>query len=324
MRLIGLAVALTLSVLAPLVAEAQPAGKTPRIGVLASSTAAPNPFLQGLRDLGYVEGRNLVIERPSVMGSQVRYNELPRAAAELVRLKVDAVFAPSTETARVARTTIDAIPVVFVTFADPVRAGLVASLSHPGGNMTGLTMITGELAGKRLELLREVIPKVKRVAVLWNPGNRDTEAQVNETRTAGRALGIEVDVHRAAAAHELDTAFAAIVRTRASALLLIPDTMFNRERRRIAELATTNRLPVIYHWQAYVDAGGLMSYGPNLNDLHRRAAIFIDKILKGAKPADLPVEQPTKFELVINLKTAKALGLTIPPSVLGRADQVIE
>ena len=147
---------------------------------------------------------------------------------------------------------------------------------------------------------------------------------MNETRTAGRALGIEVDVHRAAAPHELDTAFAAIVRTRASALLLIPDTMFNRERRRIAELATTNRLPVVYHWRAYVDAGGLMSYGPNLNDLHRRAAIFIDKILKGAKPADLPVEQPTKFELVINLKTAKALGLTIPPSVLGRADQVIE
>src|SRR5262249_18498787 len=184
MRRIGLAVGLILSGLAALVAEAQTAGKTPRIGVLASSTPAssttpPSPFLQALPTPGNVEGRNPATARPPVMASQVRYNELPHVAAELVRLKVDAVFAPSTETARVARTTIDAIPVVFVTFADPVRAGLVASLSHPGGNMTGLTMITGELAGKRLELLRELIPKVKRVAVLWNPPNPHTHDQVN-------------------------------------------------------------------------------------------------------------------------------------------------
>ena len=290
----------------------------------------PADVLQGLSDLGYVEGKNLVIEHvaatdsPSVKGAQVRYDDLPRAAAELVRLKVDAVFAPSTETARIARKTIDTIPVVFVTFADPVRAGLVASLSRPGGNMTGLTTITGELAGKRLELLREVIPRIKRVALIWNPGNRDTEEQVNETRTAARRLGIEVEIHRAATPKELDTVFATIARTQAGALFVIPDTMFNRERKRIAELAAKSRLPVIYHWRAYTDVGGLMSYGSNLNDLHRRAAIFVDKILKGARPADLPVEQPTKFELVINVKAARALGLTFPQSLLARADQVLQ
>jgi putative ABC transport system substrate-binding protein len=310
-------------VLAPLAVEAQVAGKVWHIGILRLPSAADpeiEAFTHGLRDLGYIEGQNIVIDRPAAKGE----GDLPSVAADLARLKVDVIFSPSTRTTGVARDTITMIPVVFVTFADPVRAGLVKSLARPGHNLTGLTMIAGELAGKRLELLREALPKVKRVSVLWNPSNPDASEQLNESRSAAQSLGIALDAHAVKSPQAIESAFAAIARAHADALFILSDTMFFRERQRIAGLAERNRLPAMYHWRAYVDAGGLMSYGPNLTDLHRRAATFVDKILKGTKPADLPVEQPTKFELVINLKTAEVLGLTIPPSLLLRADEVIE
>ncbi len=303
-------------------AEAQPPGKVPRIGVFGPESRTTydslEMFRQGLRDFGYVEGRNIVIERAKTSADP------SRRAAELVSLKVDVILALNTATARIARDTVTSIPVVFVTFADPVRVGLVDSLAWPGRNMTGLTLMAGELAGKRLQLLREAIPRVARVAVLWNPTNRDTEEQLAETQSAARSLGVQLEVHAANAPTELTGVFAAVARARADAIFVLSDGMFFRERRQIAGLAERNRLPAMYHWRAYVDAGGLMSYGSNLSDSHRRAAYFVDSILKGAKPGDLPVEQPTKFELVINRKTAKALGLTIPQSLLVQADEIIQ
>jgi putative tryptophan/tyrosine transport system substrate-binding protein len=305
---------------APLAAEAQQPAKIPRIGVFGLEVPPDSldAFRQGLQDFGYVEGRSIVIERAK--GSA----EPAQRARELVSRKVDVVLALNTLTARVARDTITTIPVVFVTFADPVRVGLVSSLARSGGNMTGLTLMAGELAGKRLQLLREAIPRLARVAVLWNPTNRDTEEQLAESRTAARSLGIQLDVHAAAAAPELSSAFATAAKDGANAIFVLSDSLFFRERQQITALAAKSRLPAMYHWRAYVMAGGLMSYGSSLTESHRRAAYFVDNILRGAKPGDLPVEQPTKFELVINLKTAKALGLTIPQSVLVRADQVIE
>jgi ABC-type uncharacterized transport system substrate-binding protein len=325
MRLIGLAVVVTLSlVLGPLAAESQQAAKIARIGYLEVDRAGSvlnEALRQGLRDLGYVEGRNVVIEYRDAEG---KLDRLPALAAELVALKVDVLLVGGTAQALAAKQATRTLPIVFVTFGDPVRTGLVASLARPGRNMTGVTMISGELAGKRLELLREILPKVRRVAVLWNPVNRDTEEQLNETRGAARSLGMQVEAYTARAPHELEGAFAAMARDRADAVFPLSDAMFGRQRRQIADLAARNRLAGMYHWRNYVEAGGLMSYGPNLTDLFRRSATYVDKILKGAKPADLPVEQPTKFELVINLKTAKALGLTIPQTLLLRADQVIQ
>ncbi len=307
---------------AALAAEAQPPGQVPRIGVFGpeSTTTVDSleMFRQGLRDFGYVEGRNIVIERAKTSADP------SRRAAELVSLKVDVILALNTATARIAKDTVTSIPVVFVTFADPVRVGLVDSLARPGRNMTGLTLMAGELAGKRLQLLREAIPRVARVAVLWNPANRDTEEQLAETQSAARSLGVQLHVHAATTPQELTGAFGAAAKARVDALFVLSDTMFFRERRQVAVLAEKHRLPTMYHWRAYVDAGGLMSYGANFADSHRRAAYFVDSILKGAKPGDLPVEQPTKFELVINRKTAKALGLTIPQSLLARADEVIQ
>jgi len=306
---------------APLGAEAQPSEKTHRIGVLLwPPNLSLGPLRRSLSELGYREGQNIVIDEPTPQS----YEDLRRAAAKLVRLKVDVILAMGTPAARTAREVITTIPVVFLTFADPVRTGLVSSLARPGRNLTGVTMIAAELAGKRLEVLKEALPKVTRVAALWNPTNRDSEEELTQTRSAARSLGLQLEVLAARAPEELRAAFNAITSAHADAFLVLSDPVFASEWRRIAGLAETSRLPGMAHRREYVEVGGLMSYGPSLTELMRRAATHVDKVLKGAKPADLPIEQPTKFELVINLKTAKALGLTIPLSLLARADQVIE
>jgi putative ABC transport system substrate-binding protein len=320
---------LGLSVLVlPLAADAQQAAKVARIGFLTLNLA-PNShlqgaFLQGLRDLGYVEGRNVVIEYRDAEGKPER---LPALAAELVALKVDVIVAGGLSQALAAKQATRTIPIVFATAADPVGSGLVTSLARPGGNVTGLSLLAPELVGKRLELLTQAVPGVTRVAVLWQPGvagERTEKDQLKEADVAARALGVRLQFVEAQGPDDFDRAFSDMTRARAGALTLLQSVMFNTERRRLVDLAAKNRLPAVYPSREGVDAGGLMSYGPNLADLLRRAAAYVDKILKGAKPADLPVEQPTKFELVINLKTAKALGLTIPPSLLQRADEVIQ
>jgi putative ABC transport system substrate-binding protein len=313
---------------APLAVEAQPAAKVPRIGWLpvnlASAPINLEPFRQGLRDLGYVEGRNLVIETRDAEG---RLERLPALAAELVALKVDVIVAPGTPQALAAKNATRTIPIVFVGAADPVTDGLVTSLARPGGNATGSSNFAPELVGKRLELLKQAVPGGSRVAVLWQPGGSAERAEkdmLKEAEVAARALGVRPQFVEARGPADFDRAFSEMIRARAGALTVLASGMFNTERRRLVDLAAKNRLPAVYPWREAVDAGGLMSYGPNIADLNRRAATYVDKILKGAKSADLPVERPTKFEVVINLKTAKALGLTIPPSLLARADQVIE
>jgi putative ABC transport system substrate-binding protein len=313
---------------APLVAEAQQAAKIARIGYLSLNLAG-NPhtreaFLQGLRDLGYVEGRNVVIEYRDAEGKLER---LPALAAELVALKVDVIVAVSTPQALAAMQATRTLPIVFATAADPVTSGLVTSLARPGGNVTGLSFLAPELVGKRLEQLKQAVPGVSRVAVLWQPGGhgeRTAKDMLKEADVAARALGVRLQFVEAGGPEDFDRAFSDMTRAHADALTVLSSTMLFVERRRLVDLAAKNRLPAVYTSREYVDAGGLMAYGPDLADLFRRAATYVDKILKGAKPGDLPVEQPTKFELVINLKTAKALGLTIPRSVLGRTDQVIE
>lgn len=312
---------------APLAAGGQPTQKVPRIGWLGGptrETAQPyvQPFLQGLRDLGWVEGQNIVIEWRFAGG---RAERLPGLAAELVQLRVDLIVVPSTPTALAAKNATRTIPLVTVGGGDPVGLGLVASLARPGGNITGLTIVLGpEIAGKQLELLKETVPKVSRIAVLWNPGTPGTTLSVRQAEIAARALGVELQLLEARRLSDFDDAFAAMSAKRAGALLVLGDVMFVTHRRRLADLATKSRLPAMYALREFVDDGGLMSYGPVVSDNFRRAATYVDKILKGAKPADLPVEQPTKFELVINLKTAKQIGLTIPPNVLARADRVIK
>jgi ABC-type uncharacterized transport system substrate-binding protein len=314
---------------APLVAEAQQATKVARIGYLLSNPAA-NPhlheaFRQGLRDLGYVEGRNLVIEYRSAEGKLER---LPALAAELVALKVDVIVAGGgTPAALAAKQATKTIPIVFVPLADPVTSGLVTSLARPGGNVTGLSVLLPELVGKCLEQLTRAVPGVSRVAVLWQPDaypERTGKDMLKGADVAARALGVRLQFLEARGPADFDRAFSGMTRARAGALTVLTSNMLLGERRRLVDLAAENRLPAVYTWREFVDAGGLMSYGPDLVDSFRRAATYVDKILKGAKPADLPIEQPTKFELVINLKTAKALGLTIPQSVLLRADRVIE
>ena len=314
---------------APLPAEAQQAAKAPRIGWLAANLA-PNPhlieaFRQGLRDLGYVEGRNVVIEHRSAEGKLER---LPALAGELVALKVDVIVAAAILPALAAKQATKTIPIVFTSATDPVTDGLVTSLARPGGNATGLSTIsTPEIVGKRLELLKQVIPGITRVAVLWQPGGqgeRTNKDMLKGAELAARALGVRLQAVETRGPEDFDRAFSDMTRARAGALTSAGGTMFFNERRRLVDLAAKNRLPAAYTQREFVDAGGLMAYGANIADLWRRAATYVDKILKGAKPGDLPVEQPTTFELVINLKTAKALGLTIPPSLLVRADQVIE
>ncbi|RPH54073.1 MAG: ABC transporter substrate-binding protein [Acidobacteria bacterium] len=274
-----------------------------------------------LRDLGYVEGQNITIEFRS---SEGKYERLPDLAAELVRLKVDVIVAPANENVVVARQATRTIPIIMAGSFDPVESGLVASLARPGGNVTGLSFRAPEIEGKRLELLKEIAPRVSRVAVLSNPTNRAIHSSLAEVEVAARSLRVQVQILEARGPDEFQGAFAAMTRERAGALLVFPDGMFLLHRTRIADLAAKSRLPAMYGVREFVDAGGLVSYAPSLRDNLRRAATYVDKILKGAKPADLPIEQPTKFELVINLKTAKALGLTIPQSLLARADQVIE
>jgi putative ABC transport system substrate-binding protein len=313
---------------APLAAEAQQAVKIARIGYLVTNLATspylPEAFRQGLRDLGYVEGRNLVIEYRDAEGKVER---LPALAAELVALKVDVILAGGTPQALAAKQATRALPIVFAAAADPVTSGLVTSLARPGGNVTGLSQLAPELVGKTLELLTQAVPGVTRVAVLWQPGGlgeRTEQNMLQEADVAARALGVRLQFVEARGPADFDRAFSDMTRARADALTVLTSTMFGNERRRLVDLAAKNRLPAVYPWRVGVDAGGLMSYGANLADMYRRAATYVDKILKGAKPADLPVEQPTKFELVINMKTAKALGLTIQPSLLGRADEVIQ
>jgi putative ABC transport system substrate-binding protein len=315
-------------VAAPLVAEAQQAAKVARIGLLATNRAvAPrhvDAFLQGLRDLGYVEGRNLVIEYRDAEGKLER---LPTLAAELVALKVDVIVAATTPGALAAKQATKTIPIVFAVAADPVTDGLVASLARPGGNVTGSSYLGTDLIGKLLELLKQAVPGVVRVAVLRQPSfvPERTEKDIQRgAEVAARALGLQLHFVEARGPDDFERAFLDMTKARAGALMALGGNMFFSERRRLVNLAATNRLPGVYGLREYVDAGGLMSYGANQVDLFRSAATYVDKILKGAKPGDLPVEQPTKFELVINLRTAKALGLTIPRPLLQRADEVIQ
>ncbi|MCZ6449873.1 MAG: ABC transporter substrate-binding protein [Deltaproteobacteria bacterium] len=321
-RTIGLIVTLAVGVLAaPLPTEAQQAGKIHRIGFLSTGIAARDKsllaaFKQGLKELGYVEGKNIVIEQ--------RYgkrHQRPALAAELVRLKVDIIVTGGGDVAY-AKKASSTMPIVMTYSANPVRQGLVASLAHPGGNVTGLSDFHGDLVTKRLELLKEVIPLVSRVAVLFNPNSGGSRRMLKDVQAVAPALGVTVLPLEFKGPDDVDHAFATIRKERAGGLL--QSVGLGRHRRRIVDLAAKSRLPAIYTQGRWVAAGGLMSYGASWLDLFRRAATYVDKILKGAKPADLPVEQPKKFELIINLKSAKMMGLTIPPSILYRADKVIK
>ena len=311
----------------PLDGNAQSGSDVRRIGYLSGSSAAAvtrplAAFQHGLRELGWVEGRNIVIDYRFADG---RFEQLPTLAADLVQRKVEVIVATPTPPAVAARKVTGTIPIVMIAVGDPVRVKLIDSLARPGGNVTGLTFDVGlEIFGKELALLKEAFPKIRRVAVLFNASNPAQEVAVNDLKTAAPLQRVQLQFLPVRGPGDFDGAFGAMAGERAEALLVVADSMFNRHRAVLADLATRQRLPSMHGFREYVEAGSLMSYGPSLPEIYRRAGLFIDKILKGAKPADLPVEQPTKFELVINLKTAKALGLTIPPSLLLRADEVIE
>jgi putative ABC transport system substrate-binding protein len=309
---------------APLAAEAQqPAGKIPRIGLLSlGSPSSPfvEPFRQGLRELGYVEGRSISIEYRWAEGRDER---LPGLAADLVRLEVDVIVASSQGAVAAAHAT-TTIPIVMPVITDPVRLGLVASLARPGGNATGFATQNDELPGKWMELVKQTLPKVSRVAVLFQP-TYDGGVQLKASEAAARVLGVRLQALRVERPDDFVIAFGEMQKNRAEALIVSSSALFSVHKTRLVGLAAKHRLPTIYHQSEFVvGSGGLMSYGPDFYDLSRRSATYVDKILRGAKPGDLPVERPTKFELVINLKTVKALGLAIPPSLLARADQVIE
>ncbi len=310
----------------PVSAHAQQAAKIARIGFLGDDPVAGAhlraALLQGLRDLGYAEGRNVVIEYRFAQG---KHERLPALANELVALKVDVIVVGPTVSALAAKQATRTLPIVFAAVGDAATSGLITSLARPGGNLTGLSNLTPALGAKCLEQLRQAVPGVSRVAVLWQPGVLGTEKEMlTRVEVVGRTLGVRLQFVEAQGPADFDTAFSKMTAARAGALAVMPGAMFFNERRRLAELAAKNRLPAVYSLREYVDAGGLMAYGPDLADMYRRAATYVDRILKGAQPADLPVEQPTKFDLVINLKAAKVLGLTIPPSVLARADHVVE
>jgi putative ABC transport system substrate-binding protein len=310
---------------APIAAEAQPAGKVYRIGYLGSGSSTSgfhDAFRQGLRELGWVEGQNIVIDYRFADG---RFDQLPELAADLVRLKVDIIVAQPTPAALAARNATRSIPIVIINVGDPVGLGLVASLARPAGNVTGTAFDVGlETFGKALELLKEAIPKANHVAVLSNPANPAQALAISYLKVAAQSLGLRLLLREARGPDEFGRVFAEIAKERVDALLVVAESLFQLHRTPLADLALKHRLPTMYGIRENVLAGGLMSYGPSLSQNSRRAATFVDKILKGAKPADLPVEQPTKFELVINLKTAKDLGLTIPQSVLARADELIQ
>jgi len=326
-RPIRLLVILALGFLfAPLPSNAQQPAKVPRIGLLSSFSPSDaalwhQAFGQGLRDLGWVESKNISIEYRYAEG---RVDRLPDLAADLVRLKVDIIVAAIGTDALAAKHATRAIPIVMASSADPVASGLVESLARPGGNITGLSQMSPELAGKRLELLKEMVPKLSRVAVLWNPQARTSALNWNEMQLPARQLGLQLHSLEVRSPDDFDKAFEDATGARAGALAITPHPVFARNLKRIADLAATSRLPSIFHLREFADAGGLMAYGPDRSDMFRRVATYVDKILKGAKPADLPVEQPIKFELVLNLKTAKALGITFPPTLLIQADEVIQ
>ncbi len=308
-------------------AEAQQAAKIPRVGVLRPGNSPPGDFGQreafegGLRDLGWTPGTSILIEYRYAEGKAER---LPELAAELVRLPVDVIVASGTVGVQAAQQATRTIPIVMSTLPDPLREGFIASLARPGGNTTGLTLDVEELAGKQLELLKEAVPKLSRVAVLRNI-NQPYDAARRQIEAAARALKLEVKDFLVSHAKDLDPTFAAMSRARVGAILVRRDTLVvERNVAEVVALAARRRLPAVYSFRQFPDSGGLMSYGANINDIHRRSAAFVDKILKGTKPADLPVEQPMRFELVLNMRTAKALGLTIPPPVMIRADHVIQ
>jgi putative tryptophan/tyrosine transport system substrate-binding protein len=309
---------------ASLAAEAQQAGKVYRIGFLSFASGPLSPhaaFFDGLRDIGYIEGRNLIVERRYAGGNVDRLNEF---AADLVRLKVDLIVASATPAAQAAQKATSTIPIIFVAVVDPIGAGLVASLARPDRNITGLSMLSAELSGKRLELLKEIVPKLAQVAVLQNPANASNPLQVAQTEAAARKLGVQLQLLEVRAPDDFETAFQTAVQGRAGALIVLDDPLGFTERTRIAALSTKHRLPVISGFRESAEAGGLVAYGVSLPDHFWRVATYVERTLKGAKPADLPVELPTKFELVINLKTAKTLGIQIPQFILRRADKLIE
>jgi putative tryptophan/tyrosine transport system substrate-binding protein len=311
---------------APPAAEAQQPARVPRIGFLGNSTAAleanlVEPFREGLRDLGYDEGRNVLIE---YRWAEAKYERLPALIAELIALKVDVIVTAGTPAALAVKKATTSVPLVMVAVGDPVGTGVVASLARPGGNITGLTSIAADLEGKRLELLREVIPKLSHVAVLWNPASPFSVVAEREVHAAAQVLRMKVLSLGVRTPEELQDAFATIVRERPGALLVVADRVFLHNRARIINFAAQNRLPGVYAYRELVEVGGLLSFGPSYADMHRRAATYVDKILKGTSPADLPVERPTTFDFLVNLKTARALGLTIPESVLQQATELIQ
>jgi ABC-type uncharacterized transport system substrate-binding protein len=310
----------------PLAARAQQTGKLPTIGYSGGGTPSTDSqrvaaFLQRLHELGWAEGRNVVIEYRWPEGRNDRIAEI---AVELVRIKVDVIVTTGTPGALAAQQATSVIPVVMTTVADPVGSGLVASLARPGGNITGLSLQQADLAGKRLELLREVIPALRRLAILANVSNPNAVPEMGQVQAAARTLGLEVAVFEIRRAEDIAPAFEALIKDRSEALYVVGDALLTTNRIRINTLALGARLPTSCATREFVEVGGLMSYGPNFPDLFRRSADYVDKILRGAKPSDLPIEQPTKFDLVINLIAAKALGLTVPPTLLARADEVIE
>jgi ABC-type uncharacterized transport system substrate-binding protein len=295
-----------------------------RVGLLSPIGAqiTIKVFREGLRDLGYVEGKNILIEYRNAEG---KYDRLPELAAELVRLKVEVIVTSGgTPTALAAKRTTETVPIVFLLVGDPVASGLVASLARPGGNLTGLTNFAPELSGKRLELLKEAFPSISQVAIILNPGNPAATGVFKETQVVAQVMSLQLQAIEARNLKDLENAFEIVTTRGANALIVPPDPLIATYRQRVVELAARSRLPAMYDNREITESGGLMSYGVNNSDLYRRAAVYVDKILKGAKPADLPVEQPTKFEFMINLKTAKQIGVTIPPNVLARADKVIK
>jgi putative tryptophan/tyrosine transport system substrate-binding protein len=307
-------------------ADAQQTKKIQRIGFLSPFSSSDSAlwdqaFRQGLRDLGWVEGKNVSIEYRYAEG---RNDRLPDLVADLVRLNVDIIVASVATDALVAKKVTQKIPIVVASAGDLVASGLVDSLARPGGNVTGLSQIAPELAGKRLELLKEIVPKLSHVAVLWRPEGASSPLAWKESQLPAHALGLQLHSMEVRSSNDFAKAFEGATRARAGAVAIMPDPLFVANLKRIAELAVKSRLPSIFHLREFADSGGLATYGPDRSDMFRRAATYVDKILKGATPADLPVEQPTKFELVINLKTAKQIGLTIPPNVLARADRVLK
>jgi putative tryptophan/tyrosine transport system substrate-binding protein len=314
------------ALVAPLVVEAQQSATVPRVGFLSalstsSMSARLEAFRKGLRELGDVDGKAIVIEERYADGILER---LPALAAELLRLKVDVIVTTGPTTTRPAKEATSSIPLVMGFDSDPVGSGFVASLAHPAGNITGLSALSPEISGKQLQLLKEIVPRLSHVAILGNSTTPGNTRLLKETRLAAAALGVRLQYIEVRDPNDIDTAFREAGKQRADAALVLPNSATTAHRGEVADLALKGRLPAVYYTPEFVEAGGLMSYGVSITDLFRRAAYHVDRILKGAKPADLPIEQPTKFELVINLKTAKTLGLTIPPSVQLRADQVIE